>query len=77
MADRTAAGIFGEFFDLAAGIKQTPEVKRLALLMWCMTGGYDFSPDQMECDEALIKLGLAKRGVDPDYPEDGEVVLYD
>ena len=43
---------------------------------WKMSREYDFSEYQMEADEALLKLGLARKGVDPDYPEDGDVMLY-
>jgi len=31
---------------------------------------------RMYADEALIILGLARRGIDPDEPEEGETVLY-
>lgn len=38
---------------------------------------FDFSSCEMQCDEALFKLGLAKRGHDPRYCEEGEqMVLY-
>ena len=76
MADRTAAEIFGYFFNTAARMKLTPDVRVLVRKMYWMSKKYDFSPYQMECDEALIQLGLAKMKVDPDYPEDGEVVVY-
>ena len=45
--------------------------------MWALRSEYDFSDYQMESDEALIKLGLARRGIDPDYSEDEETTLYD
>lgn len=75
MADRTSAGIFGKIFTLLADV--TPEKhKELAQEFYEASREYDFSEYQMSCDEALIKLGLAKMGIDPDYPEDGEVILY-
>lgn len=30
----------------------------------------------MGADKALVELGLARRGLDTDYPDDGEVLLY-
>lgn len=52
------------------------EHKAMALKIWPFTQEYDFDEYQMGCDEALIKLGLARMTVDPRYPEDGEVVVY-
>lgn len=75
MADRTSAKIFGKVFNLLA---QNPseENKALAKTMFNEADNYDFSFYQMECDSSLITLGLAEMGVDPDYPEEGEVVIY-
>lgn len=75
MADRTSASVFGKIFDLLAE-NPTEEHKRIAQEIWPMRGEYDFSDYQMYCDESLIKLGLAKMGVDPEYPDEGEVILY-
>ena len=44
--------------------------------LWSKQGSYDFSPYQMYVDDALVKLGLARRGVDPDEPDEGETTLY-
>lgn len=44
--------------------------------MWDLTGNYDFSPYQIGEDDALVKLGLARRGVDPEHPDEGETLLY-
>jgi hypothetical protein len=75
VSDRTSAGIFGLVFEHLA--KQPDErAKKFAAVMWKEATNYDFDYRQMYVDEALIELGLAKRGVDPDYPEDGETVLY-
>jgi hypothetical protein len=71
MADRTSAGLFGSIFEaIADGKPLDPED------IWDMTGGYDFSPYQMGCDDALEKLGLlhfCKNDACPDYdPEEYE-----
>lgn len=78
MADRTSARIFGELFQwLADEAPDTISRERLVQYLWEKQKRYDFSPCQMECDpEALMKLGLARRGVDPEYPDEGEIVLY-
>lgn len=76
MADRTSAGIFGDFFCRAAALKLNKKDK-LVKFMWALRTEYDFSDYQMESDDALIKLGLARRGIDPEYSEDEETTLYD
>lgn len=76
MADRTSAEIFGNTFVMLSEMEQTPEVRKLVLYLWSEAGRYDFSDYQMECDKHLMKLGLAKRGIDPRWPEDGETVIY-
>jgi len=75
MADRTSASVFGIVFSLLAE-NPTDEHKEMAKRIFNKTKYYDFSPDQMDVDEHLLKLGLAKMGIDLDYPEDGEVILY-
>lgn len=75
MADRTSAEIFGRFFKEAA--RQGEIARPMVQFMWSLSKNYDFDPSQMECDRALIKLGLASRGVDPRFPEDGKVVRYE
>lgn len=77
MADRTSAGIFGDIFIYLAKQPKTPERDAFVAEMWKHSqGSYDFSNYQMGCDEALVKLGYARKGVDPDYPDDGEILLY-
>lgn len=75
MADRTSARLFGEIFQLLAE-NPTEENKLIALKIYDKAGEYDFSWYQMDADESLVTLGLAKRGIDPDYPEEGETILY-
>ena len=59
MADRTSAGIFGEMFNfLAEGGKKSKE--DLIAFLWDSCHGYDFNYCQMDADESLEKLGLAK-----------------
>ena len=76
MSDRTSAGLFAMVFELLAA-NPTDEHKMMANEIWSKRLEYDFSECQMGCDEALLTLGLAKKGVDPDYPEDGEVIIYE
>lgn len=75
MADRTSAELFNTIFTMLAE-NPTEEHKLMAHKMWEKQYNYDFSPYQMYCDEALVTLGLAEKGVDPKYPENGEVMLY-
>lgn len=77
MADRSSAYLFGRVFKLIA--EHVPEGAgrdELAAEFWREQRDYDFSPYQMNVDETLSSLGLARRGVDPDWPDDGEVWLY-
>lgn len=75
MADRTSAALFSTVFGFLA---EHPDERNkvFAKRLWRETREYDFTSDQMSCDEDLIALGLAKLGIDPEYPEDGETVLY-
>lgn len=75
MADRGAAEIFGIIFRKLA-VDPTVQHVRWAKSLWRASFSFDFSPEQMECDATLRKLGLAKKGLDPNYPEDGPVWLY-
>ena len=57
MADRTAAAIFGSVFELLA--EQPDNRSRvMAKKLMKLTRMYDFNPYQMECDDALDKLGI-------------------
>jgi hypothetical protein len=80
MSDRTSAEIFGEIFKLMAKLEEKDPRLSLgeeAKYFWNKARDYDFNDYQMCCDKALIALGLAKMGTHPDYPDDGEIVLYD
>ncbi len=61
MADRTSAAIFAEVFEFLAETPDDPRTKAFAEKMWTRTHEHDFNSYQMECDEALLKLGLAQR----------------
>jgi hypothetical protein len=77
MADRSGAYLFSRIFRLLnEHVQDTQARRKIALEFWKESQSYDFSPDQMDCDDVLMKLGLARQGVDPDYPEEGEIVLY-
>jgi hypothetical protein len=70
MADRTSASLFGQFFELLAKLvdEEPVEPKEVAEHLWGHIRGYDFNAYQMSCDEALLKLGLARM--------EGELIQY-
>lgn len=76
MSDRTSAEIFGDVFMYLAEQPKTPERDAFARKMWERTGEYDFSARQMDADDGLIALGLARKVPDKDDPGWMEV-LYD
>lgn len=59
MADRTSAGLFGKIFEYLAKNINKNSIE-FANELFEMTYDYDFNTYQMYCDDALIKLGLAK-----------------
>jgi len=75
MADRTSAGLFGWIFKLLAE-DPTDDHKAIALEIYAYSAGYDFSEYQMNADDAGLKLGIARKGKNPDHPERGEVILW-
>lgn len=58
MADRSAASAFGVVFEILASQVDLKAVRGAAEEIFDETVGYDFSPDQMDCDDALEELGL-------------------
>lgn len=74
MADRTSAELFGVFFEFLAK-NPTEENKEMAEDIYERIRDYDFSPDQMGCDDELITLGLAKIIPDPDC-ETNTIIEY-
>jgi hypothetical protein len=75
MADRGSAALFATFFQLLAE-SPSNEHRAMAHKLWPLTRSYDFSPYQMYAEEALQTLGLARLGVNPEAPDEGEVWLY-
>lgn len=76
MSDRSSAHIFGRVFELIDRHVPDEKKKRQARHFWKLSLEYDFGPSDMYCDPALKRLGLARVGVDPSYPEEGKTVLY-
>lgn len=72
MADRTSAELFGTFFELLAK-NPTEEHRQMALEVYRKSRNYDFMDYQMDCDDALVTLGLARKKIDP---EDGEERMF-
>lgn len=57
MADRTSARLFGRIFEQLA--RESEKNKDFAEWLWDEAKGYDFCSYQMDCDDALLALGLA------------------
>jgi hypothetical protein len=76
MGDSTSASMFRRvFLNLADGIADAPamvaeERKRIASMLWDETSRLDFADYELECDDALITLGIARRVADPEYPDE-------
>ena len=70
MADRTSAELFSDIFQLLAN-DEPVDRKAMARELYKTAQAFDFSWYQMYCDEALIKLGLAREG------DDGVEYLYE
>lgn len=65
MEDKTAAYLFGLFFEEMAKHSHLPGIKKSALKLYEESLDYDFNDDDMEADAAMMKLGLAeRRGID-------------
>lgn len=76
MADRTSARIFGSMFKILAE-NPSEDHKEVARVLHRLAQDCDFTYEQMDADEACIALGIAYRGIDPRYPEDGETVIFE
>jgi hypothetical protein len=67
MADRSSAEIFSLFFEVIdKHVGRGKLRKELAKKIWNASRNYDFHPYQLECDDALKRLGLARDSVKPD-----------
>ena len=72
MADRTNAALFAKIFNILAQVKREEDINpiKLARDIYSQAIFYNFSDDQMCCDEALKELGLAY------VNSNGHVVYY-
>jgi hypothetical protein len=61
MGDTRSPPLFEQIFTLLAS-DPTPQHVAWAKKIWRTSFEFDFTPDEMEADKALIKLGLAKDG---------------
>lgn len=75
MEDRTSAGLFADIFEYLAADKKPLDRRAFARWLWKKHGHFDFTHEQLECEEALSKLGLARRIADPDS-DDGGTWVY-
>lgn len=75
MSDRESANIFALYFKQLAS-DPTEQHKKWAEEIWKETSNYDFSNYHLDCEDELTSLGLARKRVDPEYPEGGEVWFY-
>ena len=72
MADRTSAALFSELFtilDEALATAPGRIVIELARRVWEMSWDYDFAPEQLCCDEALARLGMARADREEGYDQ--------
>jgi hypothetical protein len=68
MSDQTSAGIFGSIFEyIAKWLPPGEDREEFAEWLWDQSKGYDFSAEDLDCENQLIKLGLAQKqkGVEP------------
>ncbi len=54
----------------------TEEHKVMAKRIYQMTKEYDFDSYQMGAGEPCVELGIARKGIDPRYPEVGMMILW-
>ena len=77
MADRTSCEIFTKLMELL-GNRDQWDSKELALEIWNFSRDYDFDPVDLDCDEELLKLGLAMKvnGIEFEGLREGEQMIY-
>lgn len=61
MSDRSGALLFGKVFRLIAEHVPKEQRREVALGFWELMGDYDFSPYDLNANEALVKCELATR----------------
>lgn len=65
------AQLFAEIFTVVDDYVEDEDARHsLSRRFWVLTKDYDFEYADMDCDEALIHLGLARTLPDPEYPGD-------
>lgn len=65
MSEIELARLFGEIFTGLADVKTGKiDIDEAAKRFWRAAHRHPFRYCQMECDDALVTLGLAKRGID-------------
>ncbi len=65
MSDKKAAYLFGTVFEELAKHSDKEGIKESAKKIYEESLEFDFADEAMDCDAALIKLGLARtRGID-------------
>lgn len=71
------AELFSEVFNLIADHVDDEDARyELGKKFWSLSREFDFEYADMDCDEILVSLGLARVVPDPEYP--GEIVtVYD
>lgn len=75
MSDSNSTAIYADMFNElalsldAAGDQHRVLTKSLAFTLWRQSWQYDFNPFDMEVDDALVALGLAKPHRNDDCPE--------
>lgn len=76
MADRTSARLFGQVFSVLA--KNPEKYKEAAHEIFNEVQYYDFNEYQMDADEDLMSLGLARKGTDEEKAAEGydNIVIY-
>lgn len=74
MSNRGSARALGRAFTLIECIIPcSPERAALVIALWEDARSGDFHFSQMNCDAALIKLGLARKLPVPKYPDETEM----
>lgn len=67
MSDRSSADIFATMFLLLDSDKTKEQI---AQELWKKTFEFDFSCQQLEIDDTLVRFGLARKVKRPDYPDE-------
>lgn len=75
MSDYNSRYIFEEIWELLSK-NPTAEHKKIAQKLYAFSQEYDFSDEDLSCENACVKLGIAHECVSPEYPEDGIITLW-